>query len=90
MVATGQPEVVLVSGPSGIGKSALVYGLRRRIIGRQGLFLSAKFERGKRDIPYLAVIRAFRELVLDVLTGSAEHIRPGGAASSTRWDQADG
>ena len=74
VVATGQPELVLVSGPSGIGKSAVVYELRRPIIGRQGFFLSAKFERGKRDIPYLAVIRAFRELVLDILTESAEQI----------------
>ena len=74
VVATGQPELVLVSGPSGIGKSAVVYELRRPIIGRQGFFLSAKFERGKRDIPYLAVIRAFRELALDILTESAEQI----------------
>ena len=74
VVATGQPELVLVSGPSGIGKSAVVYELRRPIIGRQGLFLSAKFERGKRDIPYLAVIRAFRELALDILTESADQI----------------
>ena len=36
--------------------------------------MSAKFERGKRDIPYLAVIRAFRELVLDILTESAGEI----------------
>ena len=74
VVATGQPELVLVSGPSGIGKSAVVYELRRPIIGRQGFFLSAKFERGKRDIPYLALIRAFRELALDILTESAEQI----------------
>ena len=74
VVATGQPELVLVSGPSGVGKSAVVYELRRPIIGRQGFFLSAKFERGKRDIPYLAVIRAFRELALDILTESAEQI----------------
>ena len=74
VVATGQPELVLVSGPSGIGKSAVVYELRRPIIGRQGFFVSAKFERGKRDIPYLAVIRAFRELVLDILTESTEQI----------------
>ena len=74
VVATGQPELVMVSGPSGIGKSAVVYGLRRPIIGRQGLFLSAKFERGKRDIPYLALIRGFRELALDILTESADQI----------------
>ena len=74
VAATGQPELVLVSGPSGVGKSAVVNELRRPIIGRQGLFLSGKFERGKRDIPYLAVIRAFRELTLDILTESADQI----------------
>jgi len=37
--ATGRPELVLLSGPSGIGKSAVVYELRRPIIGRQGFFL---------------------------------------------------
>ena len=74
VVATGQPELVLVSGPSGIGKSAVVCELRRPIIGRQGFFLSAKFERGKRDSPYLAVIRAFRELTLDILTESVDQL----------------
>ncbi len=74
VVATGQPELVMVSGPSGIGKSAVVYELRRPIIGRQGFFLSAKFERGKRDIPYLSLIRAYRELALDILAESAERI----------------
>ena len=74
VAAAGQRELVLVSGPSGVGKSAVVYELRRPIIGRQGLFLSAKFERGKSDIPYLAVIRAFRELTLDILTESADQI----------------
>src|SRR4029079_13655765 len=44
------------------------------IIGRRGFFLSGKFERGKGDIPYLAVIRAFRELTLDILAESAEQI----------------
>jgi predicted ATPase/signal transduction histidine kinase len=74
VAATGLPELVLVSGASGIGKSALVYELRRPIIARQGFFLSGKFERGKGDIPYLAVVRAFRELTLDILAGSAAEI----------------
>jgi len=74
VAATGQPELALVSGPSGIGKSAVVYELRRPIIGRQGFFLSAKFERGKRDIPDLAVIRAFRDLILDIMSESAAQI----------------
>jgi predicted ATPase/signal transduction histidine kinase len=74
LVTTGRPELVLVSGPSGIGKSALVYELRRPIVAQHGVFLSGKFERGKGDIPYLAVIRAFRELTLDILAGSAAEV----------------
>ena len=74
VASTGRPELVLVSGPSGIGKTSVVHELRRPIIGLQGFFLSAKFERGKRDIPYLAILRAFRELTLDILTESADQI----------------
>jgi predicted ATPase/signal transduction histidine kinase len=74
VAATGQPELLWVSGPSGIGKSALVRELRRPIMARRGFFLSAKFERGKQDIPYLAVIRAFRELTLDVLAEGVDEI----------------
>jgi predicted ATPase/signal transduction histidine kinase len=74
VATTGRPELVWLSGPSGIGKSAVVYELRRPIIRRQSFFIAAKFERGKREIPYLAVIRAFRELTLDILAGSADEI----------------
>jgi predicted ATPase/signal transduction histidine kinase len=74
VATTGRPELVWVSGPSGIGKSAVVYELRRPIIGRRSFFLAAKFERGKRDIPYLGIIRAFRELTLDILAESADEI----------------
>jgi predicted ATPase/signal transduction histidine kinase len=74
VVATGRPELLLVSGASGVGKSAVVYELRRPIIARQGFFLAAKFEQGKRDIPYLTVARAFRELTLDILAESTDQI----------------
>jgi predicted ATPase/signal transduction histidine kinase len=71
----GGCELLLVSGNSGIGKSAVVSELRRPVVGRQGAFVSGKFEQFKRDIPYLTVIRAFRELTLDILAESGERIR---------------
>src|SRR5690606_34810868 len=65
---TGTPELVLVSGPAGIGKSALVRELRRAVVSRRGRFVAGKFEQDQRDIPYFAISQALRELALDVLT----------------------
>jgi predicted ATPase/signal transduction histidine kinase len=74
VATTGRPELVLVSGPSGIGKSSIIYELRRPVVLRGGLFSSGKFEQFKRDIPYLTVVRVFRELTLDILAESADQI----------------
>ncbi|HVH46838.1 MAG TPA: AAA family ATPase [Labilithrix sp.] len=67
VTANGTPELVLVSGYSGIGKSTLVSELHRPIVGRRGIFISGKFEQYKREIPYLTVIQALGELALDLL-----------------------
>jgi predicted ATPase/signal transduction histidine kinase len=72
VASSGRLELILVSGESGIGKSAVVYELRKSVVLRRGLFLSAKFEQYKRDIPYLTVIRAFHELTLDILAEPAD------------------
>jgi predicted ATPase/signal transduction histidine kinase len=71
VVATGTPELVLVSGYAGIGKSSVVHELHRPIVGKRGLFVAGKFEQYKRDIPYFTVVQAFREVMLDLLAESA-------------------
>ncbi|XXX82645.1 ATP-binding sensor histidine kinase [Sorangium sp. So ce134] len=73
-VDTGSPELVLVSGYSGIGKSALVHDLCRPIVRERALFLSGKFDQYKRDIPYSTLVQAFRELVLELLADDEDHI----------------
>jgi predicted ATPase/signal transduction histidine kinase/tRNA A-37 threonylcarbamoyl transferase component Bud32 len=74
VAATGTPVLALVSGPSGIGKSAVVDELHRPVVARRGLFVRGKFEQYKRDIPYLTVVQAFREIILDILAESADSI----------------
>ncbi|WP_164013584.1 AAA family ATPase [Pyxidicoccus trucidator] len=74
VVGTGTSELVLVSGYSGIGKSALVQELHKPIARERGFFVSGKFEPHQRDVPYSTLIQAFRELVLEVLARSEEHI----------------
>ncbi|WP_437747623.1 AAA family ATPase [Sorangium sp. So ce1504] len=74
VVAAGSPELVVVSGYSGIGKSTLVHELYRPIVRERALFLSGKFDQYKRDIPYSTLVQAFRELVLEILAESEHRI----------------
>ncbi len=61
-VANGSTELVLVSGYSGIGKSALVGEARRPITERHGFFIAGKFEQYHQSRPYHALLQALGEL----------------------------
>ena len=76
VVGTGSPELVLVSGYAGIGKSALVQELYKPIVRARGFFLSGKFDQYERDIPYSTIVQAVRGLVLEILAESEERIAP--------------
>jgi predicted ATPase/signal transduction histidine kinase/tRNA A-37 threonylcarbamoyl transferase component Bud32 len=72
VVDTGAPELVLISGYSGIGKSTLVHELHKPVVRERGFFTSGKFDQYKRDIPYSTIVQAFQELVLELLVDSGE------------------
>ncbi|MEG4838786.1 AAA family ATPase [Microcoleus sp. B9-D4] len=63
-----QTELMLISGYSGIGKSALVQELYKIITQKSGYFIAGKFDQLQRDIPYQALVAAFQELVRQLLT----------------------
>src|SRR2546422_4285545 len=63
VVASGTPELVLVSGYSGIGKSSVVNELHKVLVPPRGLFASGKFDQYKRDIPYATLAQGFQSLV---------------------------
>jgi PAS domain S-box-containing protein len=65
-----QPTLLLVSGYSGSGKSALVRELREPVVHARGSFLEGKCDQYKRDIPHGAISEAVRELVSDLLSAS--------------------
>ncbi|WP_175154090.1 serine/threonine-protein kinase, partial [Paraburkholderia ultramafica] len=67
VVRSGVPELVLVSGYSGIGKSAVVNELHKVLVPPRGLFASGKFDQYKRDIPYSTLVQAFQSLVRQLL-----------------------
>ena len=70
VVARGKPEMVLVSGYSGVGKSSLVNELHKPLVPPRGLFASGKFDQYKRDIPYATLVQAFQSLLRPLLTKS--------------------
>ncbi|MFM0367557.1 AAA family ATPase, partial [Paraburkholderia sediminicola] len=74
MVATGQAALAMVSGYSGIGKSALVDAVRKPIFARHGYFVAGKFDQYQRDVPYVTLTQAFRELVQQLLAESEARI----------------
>src|SRR6202790_1156374 len=67
VVSSGRPELVLVSGYSGIGKSAVVNELHKALVPQRGLFASGKFDQYKRDIPYATLAQAFQSLIRPLL-----------------------
>jgi PAS domain S-box-containing protein len=67
VVASGRPELVLVSGYSGVGKSSVVNELHKVLVPPRGLFASGKFDQYKRDIPYSTLAQAFQSLVRPLL-----------------------
>ncbi|HZD50550.1 MAG TPA: protein kinase, partial [Silvibacterium sp.] len=74
VVASGIPELVLVSGYSGIGKSSVVNELHKVIVRPRGIFISGKFDQHKRDIPYATLARAFQNFVRQILSESEEEV----------------
>jgi PAS domain S-box-containing protein len=75
IVGGGRPELVLVSGYSGIGKSAVVNELHGPLVPPRGLFASGKFDQYKRDIPYATLAQAFQGPIRRLLSQNEEELR---------------
>src|SRR3984957_909267 len=74
VVVDGTPELVLVSGYSGVGKSPVVNELHKVLVPSRGLFASGKFDQYKRDIPYATLAQAFQTLVRQILVKSEAEV----------------
>ncbi|MBP7735646.1 MAG: AAA family ATPase [Spirochaetes bacterium] len=70
----GGVELVMVHGHPGIGKSTLIGEISRRIIEKNGYFISGKHDEIKRNVPYSSIIQAFQRLVRELLSESEDRI----------------
>jgi PAS domain S-box-containing protein len=75
IVGGGRAELVLVSGYSGIGKSAVVNELHKPLVPPRGLFASGKSDQYKRDIPHASLAQAFQSLIRQLLSQNEEDLR---------------
>src|ERR1700704_27142 len=74
VVTEGNPELVLISGYSGVGKSSLINELHKVLVQPRGFFASGKFDQYKRDIPYATLAQAFQTLVRQILVKSEAEV----------------
>lgn len=77
-VEAGCTELVLISGPPGVGKSLLVHTIQADAMSK-GAFVSGKFDQYKQNEPYSVIAQAFRRLIDQLLCASEESLR--------RWRQ---
>lgn len=73
--AAGGTELVVMSGPAGIGKTTLVQPMRSVVTRQRGYYISGKFDQLQRDVPFSAIVTALHDLVLQLLTEPAAQLR---------------
>ncbi|MGV7214667.1 AAA family ATPase [Bradyrhizobium sp. UFLA05-112] len=76
IVNGGTPELILVYGYSGVGKSSVVNELQPVLVPSRGLFASGKFDQLKRDIPYATLAQALQSLIRPLLGKSDAELAP--------------
>lgn len=70
----GQSELMLVTGFSGIGKTAVVNEIHKPIVAARGYFIKGKFDQFQRDIPFSGWVGALKDLIEQLLTESPAQV----------------
>ncbi|QLE56488.1 ATP-binding sensor histidine kinase [Nostoc sp. TCL26-01] len=69
-VSNSQPEMLLVAGFSGIGKTAVINEVHKPITRQHGYFIKGKFDQFNRNIPLSAFVQALGDLMGQLLSES--------------------
>jgi histidine kinase len=72
--SSGNAEILMVAGYSGVGKTALIEETYKSLTESNGYFLSGKFDQYQRNTPYASIVRAFQGLIRQLLTESEQKV----------------
>jgi diguanylate cyclase (GGDEF)-like protein len=70
----GPPRLFLVGGGTGTGKTSLIREIQRSLLSGNGLLATGKFDQLGANVPYSALIQAFRDLLDQLLCFPAETV----------------
>lgn len=73
-VRQGKGQIALIAGKPGIGKSALVHEIQKSVVTKRGYFISGKYERFRRDVPYSSIIQAYQNLIGQILAENEQEV----------------
>lgn len=73
-VVAGGRAMLMVIGQPGIGKTALINELHCPITAKHGRFCAGKFDQFRRDLPYLALTEALRNLIRQTLAEDTSYV----------------
>jgi predicted ATPase/signal transduction histidine kinase/tRNA A-37 threonylcarbamoyl transferase component Bud32 len=65
-VTHGQNELMMISGHSGIGKTAMISEIHQPVVRHHGYLIQGKYDAFSRNIPYSAFVQAFRDLMTQI------------------------
>ncbi len=63
----GNREIILVTGFSGIGKTAIINEVHKPIVKQRGYFIKGKFDQFNRHLPLSGFVQTFRDLMTQLL-----------------------
>ena len=64
-------QLLLISGYSGVGKTALVHEIHKPITANRGYYIAGKYDRLQRNIPYYGITQAFNQFSHYLMTETA-------------------
>ena len=71
---SGEPTVIVISGPAGAGKSRLVAAWGQQLLPDASLFGAGKIDRARQATPFGALSAALDEVVRQILAGGVEEV----------------
>ena len=74
-VSQGQTELLLISGYSGVGKSALIHEIHKPLTENRAFYIEGKFDQFQKNIPFRAIILAFTDFANAILKESEENLK---------------